>query len=293
MRTLPLIAELALLIPPPMTGQAEIDSAFTTIAGDIGLRGYERQYVLGLASLQYSRGDVRTALRTFARLERMDAPDDVRTAGIRHAAAAAWLGLISLADAEAAVEASRQALAGGSPDLMVDVHWSEAVLAIARKDSVRFFTALRPLTDTSTQRQDIDRGLRALWREKTTGSVDSLIAHDDYTMQMQRTFLSTVALSRLAIGRSLTLAGDPRRAEHYLQWTDGRLASRRAAQILRTMTPYTAYQRGVAAEAAGDRRAAILHLRRFVELVDRPPAGIADQVADAKARLARLIAKGG
>jgi hypothetical protein len=31
----------------------------------------------------------------------------------------------------------------------------------------------------------------------------------------------------------------------------------------------------------------------FVELVDRPPAGIADQVADAKARLARLISKGG
>ena len=293
MRTLPVAAEIALVVPVAMLAPAQIDTAFTAMAGDIALRGFERQYVLGLASLQYSRGDVPTALRTFARLERMDVPDDVRTAGIRSAASAAWLGLISLADAEAAVGESRQALAGGSPDVLLEVHWSEAVLAIAARDSTGFSTALRALTDTSTQRQVIARGLRALWREKTTGLVDSLIAHDDYTMQTQRTFLPTVALSRLAIGRSLTLAGDPRRAEHYLQWTDGRLGARRASQILRTMTPYTSYQRGVAAEAAGDQRAAILHLRRFVELVDQPPAGIADQVSDAKARLARLVNRGG
>src|SRR5688500_10901497 len=55
-----------------------------------------------------------SALRTFARLERMDAPEDVRTAGIRSAAAAAWLGLIALPDAEAAVRESRQTLGVGS-----------------------------------------------------------------------------------------------------------------------------------------------------------------------------------
>jgi hypothetical protein len=55
--------------------------------------------------------------------------------------------------------------------------------------------------------------------------------------------------------------------------------------------PYSSYQRGLAAEAAGDRRAAILHLRRFVTFVDRPPPRLADQIRDAKARLARLLAK--
>jgi serine/threonine-protein kinase len=293
MRALPLIGEIALLITPPLAGPAQLDTAFTAIAGDIALRGFERQYILGLASLQYSRGDVETALRTFARLERMNAPDDVRTAGIRSAASAAWLGLISPEDAAAAVRNSRQALTGGSRDVLLDVHWSEAVAAIAARDSTGFSAAVRALTDTSTQRQIIARGLRALWRERTTGMVDSLIAHDDYTMQARRTFLSTVALSRLAIGRSLTLAGDPRRAEHYLQWTDSRIPSRRASQIQRTMTGYTAYQRGIAAEAAGDRRAAILHLRQFVELVDLPPPAIEDQIADAKARLARLVARSG
>lgn len=56
---------------------------------------------------------------------------------------------------------------------------------------------------------------------------------------------------------------------------------------------FTAGPKGIAAEAAGDRRAAILHLRWFVEQVDKPRAGIADQVKDAKAKLARLITKGG
>lgn len=293
MRALPLIAELALLIALPMTGQAQIDSAFAALAGDVALRGFDRQYLLGLASLQFSRGEVHTALRTFARLEPMDAPADVRTAGIRSAASAAWLGLISREDAEAAAADSRKALAAGSPAVMLDVHWSEAVLAIVAQDSTRFSAAVRALSDTSAQRQTIARGLRALWREKTTGAVDSLAAHDDYTMRTEQTFLPTVSLSRLAIGRSLTLAGDPQRAEHYLQWTDGRLPSRRSTQVLRMVMPYLSYQRGIAAEASGDRRAAILHLRRFVDQVDRPPASLVDQITDARARLARLVATSG
>jgi hypothetical protein len=174
---------------------------------------------------------------------------------------------------------------------MLDVHWSEAVLAIASQDSARFAGAIRALADTSERRQLIARGLRALWRERVTGLVDSLIAHDDHTMRTETTFMPTVPLSRLAIGRSLTVSGDPRRAEHYLQWTDGRLPMRRSAQVMHAFMPFTSYQRGLAAEAAGDRRAAILHLRRFVDAVDRPPSTLAQQLADARSRLARLLAR--
>jgi tetratricopeptide (TPR) repeat protein len=291
MRELPVIAELALLLPPPFTAPAQLDSAYAAIANDLEVRAFQRQYLFGVGSHQFSRGDVPSAIRTFARLERMDAPADVRTTGIRSAALASWLGLISSAEAEAAASESRRALADGSATVRLEVNWSDAILAIVARDSVRFHAALRALADTSLARQTIARGLRALWRERITGSVDSLLAHDDHTMRRGQMYIPNVALTRLAIGRALTVAGDPERAEYYLQWTDAVVAGRRNIQVLRAVMPYRSYQRGLAAEAAGDRRAAILHLRRFVTFVDRPPPRLADQIRDAKARLARLLAK--
>ena len=292
MRTLPIVAELALLYPPAFTLPAQFDSAYAAIANDVALRPYQRQYILGLGSHQFARGDVAAALRTFAPLERMEAPADVRAVRIRSAAIAAWLGLISPTDAEAVAAESRRALTDGTPAVQLDVNWSNAVLAIVAQDSVRFQEAVRAIADTSPNRQTMARGLRALWRERSTGAVDSLIAHDDYTMRTT-TQLANVALTRLAIGRALTLSADPKRAEHYLQWTDAILTARRSVQIARAVAPYSSYQRGLAAEAAGDRRTAILHLRRFVDFVDRPPPSLQDQIRDAKARLSRLIEKGG
>lgn len=101
--------------------------------------------------------------------------------------------------------------------------------------------------------------------------------------------LSPVALPhRLAIGRALTRAGDPVKAEHYLQWTDTWFLTALPSAVQFAFGPYNSYQRGLAFEAAGDSARAKLHLERFVDMVDRPPPAIKAQVDDAKARLARL-----
>ncbi|HSA56503.1 MAG TPA: serine/threonine-protein kinase [Gemmatimonadaceae bacterium] len=294
MRDLPVVAELGLLVPPFLALPAQLDSAYRALEGNLALAAFRRQYLLGLGSLQFSRGDIPAALETFARLETMTAPADVRAAGIRSAAMAAWLGLMPLDAAEAAVARSRRNLTDGPPALATEVLWSDAVLAIAARDTARFQAALRALDDTTPGRLNTLRGLRGLWRHAITGEIDSLKAHEDELMQRGTGAMTiNIALSRLAIGRALTLAGDPKGSERYLMWLDGITVARRATQVQRSAASYTAYERGIAAEAAGDRRAAILHLRRFVELVDKPPPGIIDQVNDAKARLARLTTRGG
>ena len=88
--------------------------------------------------------------------------------------------------------------------------------------------------------------------------------------------------------RALTRAGDPSRAEYYLQWTDAWFTDARFSAVEFIMAPYTSYQRGLAFEAAGDRARAKLHFERFIDMVDRPPPKIKRHVDDAKARLARL-----
>ncbi|HEX6317102.1 MAG TPA: serine/threonine-protein kinase [Gemmatimonadaceae bacterium] len=293
MRSLPIVGELALILPPVYTAPAQAESAYVALASSPLLRGFERQYLLGLGSTQFSRGDVPSALETLSRLEAMNAPDDYRTAAVRSAATAAWLGLIPQADAEAQMTRSRRALGDATDVIKYDVLWSEAVLAIAAQDSGRFVDAVRQIADTVPGRQRAARGLRALWRERRQGQADSLIAYEDDVMRMPGVVQRNTSLARLAIGRSLTLGGDPRRAERYLQWTDASPVDRRSLQILRAMGPYSSYERGIAAEAAGDRGAAIMHLRRFVTFVDRPPPNLRNQVEDAKARLARLLTRGG
>ena len=291
---LPIIAEVALLLPPMFTLPAQIDSAYAAVANDIEIRPFQRQYLLGRGSQQFARGDIASALATFGRLERMDGPGDVRGARIRSTALAAWLGLMTPAEADAAFAESRRVLTDTTSALRHEIAWSDAVMAIVTRDSVRFQAAVRTMADTSRAARHIARGLRALWRERLTGAVDSLMQlTDDDMLASVNPDPVTVALSRLAIGRSLTLSGDGRRAEHYLQWTDGLVPTRRSTQVVRSIFPYTSYQRGLAAEAAGDHRAAILHLRRFVDFVDMPPAALTDQVNDAKARLARLMDRSG
>ena len=292
MNLLPVVAEVSLMLTPAFTMPAQIDSAFTTIANDLTLRPFQRHYVHALGTFQFSRGDVHAALNTFARLERMEVPPDVRATRIRSVAIAAWLGLLPAEEAQAAAAESQQALNGAPPAVQREVDWSHAVIAIVRQDSSRFQAALRSLPDTSSASRETIRGLRALMRERATGATDSLMAYDD--LQAGRTpNFANLALSRLAIGRALTLAGDHKRAEQYLQWTDAIVTARRSVQIAKSVGPYNSYQRGLAAEAAGNRRAAIFHLRRFVDFVDTPPPALVDQVNDAKARLSRLMDRSG
>ena len=103
------------------------------------------------------------------------------------------------------------------------------------------------------------------------------------------TFAPTAFVHRLLIGQSLVRAGNPAQAEHYLQWTDTRsFSDLRIAQMTFAFGKYSGYQRALALEAMGDISRAKLHYERFVDMVDKPPPSIKPQIADAKARLARL-----
>ena len=162
------------------------------------------------------------------------------------------------------------------------------MIGIAAGDSVRVFRAAAAITDSTLVGRRFAPSLRALWRERQTGNVDSLIASEDSAITKGGDFTTITALHRLAIGRALTRAGDPSRAEHYLQWTDAWFTDARSSALAFMMAPYTSYQRALAFEAAGDRARAKLHFERFIDMVDRPPPSIKPQVDDAKSRLARL-----
>ena len=99
---------------------------------------------------------------------------------------------------------------------------------------------------------------------------------------------SVLAIDRLVVARALRRRGTPADAERYLMWPDA------ASNVVRNMTVRHAlgslvdYERGVAHDEAGDRRAAVFRLRRFVEAYDQPPAAHRPLVDDARRRLTQL-----
>ncbi|MEX2180780.1 MAG: serine/threonine-protein kinase [Gemmatimonadaceae bacterium] len=242
-------------------------------------------------SLDVSRGNVAKGVETLAAVELFNAPTSARLAAARAAAQGAWLGLLPAADAGAAVARARERLKDLRGIDAIELAWAEGVVAIAAGDSVRLRRAIAQVSDTTAFRANVSRGLRALWRERATGLTDSLIASEDAAMVASTTFTPAISLNRLAIGRDLTRRGNPERAEHYLQWTDAVGTSTRNVAVVSTMLGYNSYDRGLAREAAGDRTGAILHLQRFVELVDQPTPALQPQLDDAKARIKRLTAR--
>jgi hypothetical protein len=199
-----------------------------------------------------------------------------------------WLGGMSVESADAALARARPSLGTVTGIDAAELQWLDGVIGVAARDSVRVFRAAAAITDTGSVGREFRGSLRALWRERRTGSVDDLIALEDSTIATGWPFPSIAALHRLAIGSALTRAGDPSRAEHYLQWTDAWNPDGRTASVQFMIGPYTSYQRGLAFDAAGNRERAKLHLERFIEMVDRPPPSIKPQLDDAKARLAQL-----
>ena len=83
------------------------------------------------------------------------------------------------------------------------------MIGIAAGDSVRVFRAAAAITDSTLVGRRFAPSLRALWRERQTGNVDSLIASEDSAITKGGDFTTITALHRLAIGRALTRAGDP------------------------------------------------------------------------------------
>jgi hypothetical protein len=257
------------------------------------LAGRDAPLLFAEGTLDVSRGNVARGVERLSAFETAAGtiPPEIRLTAARTAATAAWFGTLPVADADAAVARARKNLTGLTGVNAMELSWAEGIVAIAAGDSLRFARAVAEIRDTSALMVGIVRGLRALWRERRTGAIDSLIASDDDAMVRSLSFSSALPLTRAAIGRALVRNNEPARAEHYLQWTDAVVNGLRPFTVQAVGLSYNSYDRGLAREAAGDRAGAILHLSRFVEMMDQPPASMRQQVEDAKARLKRLTAQ--
>ena len=257
------------------------------------LAGRDAPFLLAEGTLDVSRGNVARGVERLAALETAagEIPPEVRLTAVRSAASAAWFGTLPVVDAEAALARARRNLTGLSGTDAMELSWADGIIAIAAGDSLRFVRAVAAIADTTAFRTSAARGLRALWRERRTGAIDSLLTSDDDAMVRSTTFSSALPLTRVAIGRGLVRSNDAGRAERYLQWTDAGVTGLRSNLVWTTGESYNSYDRGLAREAAGDRAGAVLHLQRFVEMMDQPPPALRQQVDDAKARLKRLTAQ--
>ncbi len=288
--TAPALQSFFLMGAPWLVTPDTWDATLSAVGRDPEFRALSESARFGRAVLAFGRGDASRAIQDLAEFEK--APGDVtlRLSAVRAAAWGAWLGISTQAELDVALRRARTTVADAGPLATYELGWAEGLAAITAQDSLRFETAIRAITDTANGTRHMVRGLRALWRERRTKLVDSLIAVDDDGMAQGLANSTAMPLHRVAIGRALTAAGDPRRAEYYMQWTDGMPTTARLVLIEESTANMLSYERGLAAEAAGDRRAAILHLQRFVGWVDRPGPALQQQVADAKQRLARLTA---
>ena len=242
----------------------------------------------GRATREIARGNVATGLVGMASFTGARAPTPVRTSAAWIAANAAWFGLIPVADAEAVLARAKPQLADLTDLGAVELSWAEGVIAIAAKDSVRMEETIRGITDTSGRARALPRGLRALWRERSTGESDSLRAYEEEAMRTGTILDVSLPIHRAALGRALLRSGDAAGAERLLQWPDMASSSVRGSLLQFEFAHYTSYERGLAAEAMGDTRSAIRFYNDFVVMIDRPPPVMEASMKDAKARLAKL-----
>ncbi len=278
-----------LLAAPGLTRPGEWESVLRRLARDPEFIPKKAELAVGLGATQFQRGEIAGALRTLAPLDTMAGASEHRSLAARSAAAAAWLGLLPVEEADVVLAAARRRIPAPSAPTLRDLHWSDAAIGIAAGDSARVERAARLLADTTLEGRIVARGVRALWRERRTGNADSLIAAVDASMAAAVFYAPAAPLERMAVARALIRTGAPDGVDRYLRWTDGVLTGWRPNLARITIGSYSAYERAVAAEAAGDRAAAIRNLQLFIRSTDKAPPGLLQQRTDAEERLARLV----
>ncbi len=243
------------------------------------------------ATAAAARGDFTAAISQFAEFERSSAPPAIRLGGIRAAAIGSWLGIVTAADANAALLQARANITGLGAPRDAELSWYEGLIAIGERDSSRMERASREsIADTGLVGRTVARSLRALWRERYGGHVDSLRRLEDESIATANSLAPATAVHRLALGRALVRGRNPAKAEYYLQWTDAVNVGLDVSLTQHMMLGYNSYERALAFESAGDRTRAMLHFQRFLQTVDRPGPAQQTQVDDARARLTKLAA---
>jgi hypothetical protein len=181
--------------------------------------------------------------------------------------------------------------AGVAPPDRVELRWLDGLLGVMRGDSARVQRARRELAaDTIDIARNAARSLTGLWLSRTDqdAGADTLRASSEDAMRDGGAMTAVLAIDRLVVGRALRRRGSPAAAERYLMWPDGSTNIVRNTTVRYSLGGLVNYERAVAHEEAGDRRAAAYRLRRFVYAYDQPPPAHRALVDDAKRRLARL-----
>lgn len=285
------LTQWSLLVPAPFTTTAMWSEAVATIRRDPTLREFHEPAGVAEAVIRFGRGEVNGGVEDLLALNRPGLRPTLLTSGVRNASYAVWFGLAEPSLLDKAIAQTRPFTHDLPLDQRFEVDWGEGIAAIVTKDSLRFMRALQAVSDTAEQvERVINRSLRALWRERHTGAADSLRALEDGLIREGGVFLSALPIHRAAIGRTLMQEGDAEHAAFYLRWSDGLSFEERMILIEAACEGILSFERGRVAEALGDRRAAALHYSRFLMNVDRPPAALAAQIADARTRLDALIA---
>ena len=135
-----------------------------------------------------------------------------------------------------------------------------------------------------------ERSLNGLWLERTNreAGADTLRAVSETAMREGGFLLSVEAIDRMIIGRALRRRGSPAEVERYLMWPDAQTNQVRNFTVKCSLEPLVSYERGVAHQEAGNRRAATFQLQRFVESYDQPVVSHRALVDEAKRRLTAL-----
>ena len=291
-RQFPAFAWLPSNFPPPLTPPAVVDSALASAIRGGMFSHTEPGAIAARGNLAIARGDFAGGLALLASIEASPAPAAVRLSAVRSAAIASWLGAVPPASADSAFARARSTLGTITGVDAAELAWIDGLIGLVVRDSTRVSRAAETITkaDTTAVSRRLRSSLRALWHHHRTGQIEPLVALEDSAMSLGvGTFAPTAFVHRLVIGQSLVRSGNPAKAEHYLQWTDTRsFSDQRIGQMAFAFGKYSGYQRALALEAAGELGRAKLHYERFVDMVDMPPPSIRPQVADARARLARL-----
>jgi TolB-like protein len=273
-------------------------------AGD-RVRALERIRALGIYSgeidlastlsegtLRMSRGDWDGGLRALRRTEGSALSFGARMTSARLAVIGAWVGAVDTVAADSTLHRVR-GLPGADvdPSDRVELRWLDGLLGVMRDDSVRVSRARRELAvDTVPIARNATRSLAGLWLARTNpdAGADTLRASSDEAMRAGGALASALAIDRLVVARVLRKRGVPADAERYLMWTDAATNAMRNMTLQFALGSLVNYERGVAFDEAGNRKAAVFRLRRFVDSYDEPPRAHRALVDDAKRRLARL-----
>ncbi|WP_411279402.1 serine/threonine-protein kinase [Gemmatimonas sp.] len=257
------------------------------LSGDI-----EKATNVAESDFRIARGDWAGALTAARRMEASTLPAALRLSAARVATLGAWLEAIEPAVADTVV---RRAMAGGLAGTdtrsRVELRFLDGLVGTIFGDEPRVRSAIRLLfADSALLSQHTGRTLSGLWLARIAPDVaaDSLRAVTEDVMQRGAYIMAAEAVGRFVITRALRKRGDAAAVERYLMWTDGGMNTPAEWTTLRTVLPIVQFERGSAFDAAGNREAAIIQYRRFVELYDQPPPAHRAMVEEAKERLAVL-----